>query len=704
MAGRDQGRRSGGSNHDRMETERSKVKTALLVLTAMGLWAKQPQLTADANAIWMVYGEDSKIFVKSSVHGAARWTSPVLVAETAEKMMLGKRRGPRIAVAGNAVVVSAISSGELWSWRSMDAGKTWSKATRVNDVEKSAREGLHTMAAGGGKLYAAWLDLRQKGMRLYGSVSTDGGVSWGANVLLYESPSGGICECCHPTLLVDATGQATVMFRNHVNGYRDMYTLPWGGKAVKMGQESWLLNACPMDGGDLVWEAPGKLLTAWRRDKQVFLARVGEPEQLLGNGRQPVLVKTADGVWAAWTEGKMLWLKQPDGKVRKLSDDAAFVSGVARPWGGVTFAWDTESGMETVDAVMPPALPKAPGSRSEILKTLEREMYGKAPAKPAKQGFELREKSEEALGGMAIRKQVTGWYEAPSGKRETFELLVYLPKQQAKSPLFLGMSFGGNSCANADPAIFESTRWHRTPVARGSCASRWEVEYAISRGYGTAILYYGDFDPDFDDGYENGVHAVYGKPKADEWGSVAAWAWGMSRAMDYLEQDPQVDAKHVAVHGHSRIGKAALWAGAVDERFAMVISNDSGEGGAAVSRRLSGERTSDLNKNFPHWFDANFKQYSGKENELPFDSHWVLKAVAPRLLYVTSASKDLWADPEGEFLGIVSAGMKPREMLKPGERYFDGRFAYHLRQGKHDITKWDWEGFMDFADQHHWRQ
>jgi hypothetical protein len=685
-----------------MEPEKSKVKLLVLVLLAVASWGKQPQLTTTADTIWMTYGEDSKIFVKSSVHGAARWSKPVLVADTG-KLMLGMRRGPRIAAVGTALVVSAISNGELLSWRSSDAGKTWGAAVRVNDVDTSAREGLHAIAAGGGKVYAAWLDLRDKGTRMYGSISTDGGATWSRNELLYTSPGGAICECCHPSLLVDESGRATVMFRNHIDGNRDMYAMPWGGKAAKLGRESWALNACPMDGGDLIWEAPGKLLTAWRRDKQVFLARPGEAEQLLGTGRQPVLAKTVEGVWVAWTEGKMLWLKQPDGKVRKLSDSASFVSAVARPWGGITLAWDGATGIETADAIIAPALAKVPASRKEILSVLEGEMYGKSPAKPAKQGFELKERSEEALGGKAIRKQVTIWYESPSGKRDSMELLVYLPKSKAKVPMFLGMSFGGNSCSSLDPAIVESTRWQRTPQKRGGCASRWEIDYVISRGYGTAILYYGDLDPDFDDGYENGVHALYGKPKSDEWGAIAAWAWGMSRAMDYLEQDPQVDSKHVAVHGHSRIGKAALWAGATDERFAMVISNDSGEGGAAVSRRKSGERTADLNKNFPHWFAGNFKKYSDREDALPFDSHWVLSAVAPRLLYVASASEDLWADPEGEFLGIVSAGMKPREMLKPAERYFDGRFAYHLRQGGHDITKWDWEGFMDFADQHHWR-
>jgi hypothetical protein len=685
-----------------MEAEKPMKLIAAVVMSMMLLAARQPQLTATPDMIWMTYVEEGKVYARSSVHGAGRWSKPLLVA-TPDQVMSGSGRGPRIAASGGAVVVSAVSGGNLLAWRSTDGGATWSQALKVNDVDLSAREGLHAMAAGGGKIYAAWLDLREPGMKLYGSVSSDGGATWSKNELLYRSPEGGICECCYPTLLVDEKGGAMVMFRNNLAGNRDMYVMPWGGKAAKLGMESWLLNACPMDGGTMVWEAPGKLLTAWRRDQQVFLARPGAKEEVLGNGRQPVLVKTNEGVWAAWTEGKTLWLREPDGARRKISESARYVSAVARPWGGITLAWEGAKGDEWLDVILPQELPAAPAGRTEILSVLEREMYGKSPEKPRKQGFELREKSEQALGGKAIRKQVSLWYEAPNGKREKIEVLLYLPKTNKKVPVFAGMSFGGNECANSDENIFASTRWQRAPVQRGGCASRWEVEYVVSRGYGTAIVYYGDLDPDFDDGYENGVHAVYGKPKADEWGSVAAWAWGMSRVMDYLEQDPQVDAKHVAVHGHSRIGKAALWAGAVDERFAMVISNNSGEGGAAVSRRLAGERTRDLNRNFPHWFAANFKKYSDHESEMPFDSHWVLKATAPRLLYVTSASEDLWADPEGEFEGIIAAGMKRREMLKPGERYYDGRFAYHLRQGPHDIQKWDWEGFMDFADLHHWR-
>ncbi|MCX6611534.1 MAG: hypothetical protein NTW74_11865, partial [Acidobacteria bacterium] len=361
------------------------MKILALGLFGILLSAKQPQLAVQGDTTWMAYGEGNKIFLKSSTHGAARWSKPVELGEF-PKLMLGKRRGPRIAVSGDSVVVSAIADGELLSWRN-GVGPV-----KVNDVPTSAREGLHAMAAGGGKIYIAWLDLRVKGMHLYGSVSSDGGKTCSKNELLYE---GEICECCHPSVIVDDAGKATVMFRNHVGAYRDMYMAPWGGKAVKLGKGSWELNACPMDGGSFVWEAPGKLLTAWRRDKQVFTARPGEAETLLGTGRQPVLVR---GGWAAWTEGNTLWLKQPDGSTRKISEMASFVSAVERPGGGVLLAWDGANEIETYDVIPPMPLPNAP-SRSEILKTLEREMYGKAPSKPAKQGFELREKSDDALGG-----------------------------------------------------------------------------------------------------------------------------------------------------------------------------------------------------------------------------------------------------------------------------------------------------------------
>ncbi|MDX2270002.1 MAG: acetylxylan esterase [Bryobacter sp.] len=352
--------------------------------------------------------------------------------------------------------------------------------------------------------------------------------------------------------------------------------------------------------------------------------------------------------------------------------------------------------------------------RAEVLRLFETQVYGRAPGKPERQGAELMERDQAALGGLATRKQVRVWFSGKNGKREHLDLLLYLPNAaiQAgkRAPIFLGMNFGGNQCVNADPAVAITKRWTRpkTNLERGACASRWEVEAIVKRGYGTATFYYGDVDPDFDDSFTNGVHALYGKPALEEWGAIAAWAWGLSRAMDYLEEDPQVDARRVALHGHSRLGKAALWAGALDPRFALVISNDSGEGGAALARRKSGERTKNLNDSFPHWFARNFRQYNEREDELPVDSHLLLALIAPRPLYVASASEDLWADPEGEFAACVAVdplykllgqtGLASPTMPKPNERNHAGSVAYHLRAGKHDITLWDWEGFLDFAD------
>jgi hypothetical protein len=347
--------------------------------------------------------------------------------------------------------------------------------------------------------------------------------------------------------------------------------------------------------------------------------------------------------------------------------------------------------------------------RPEILALFEEHMFGRSPGKPAKLAFELKSIEKAALNGSAVRKEVTvlfdGRTEGPSAL-----LLLYLPAAaRGPVPVFLGLNFGGNQTVHTDSGITVAKSWTGKEAARGSAAEAWQVEKILARGYGLATIFYGDIDPDFDDGFSNGVHAMYGKPAANEWGSIAAWAWGLSRAMDYLETDKDVDARRVVVLGHSRLGKTALWAGALDRRFAMVISNNSGEGGAALARRDFGETVKRINTSFPHWFNDNYPKYNDAVASLPVDSHMLIALIAPRPVYIASAEDDKWADPRGEFLGGYHAGpvykLYGREGL-PSDRMpglhepVMKTVGYHIRAGKHAVTAYDWDRFLDFADMH----
>ncbi len=365
--------------------------------------------------------------------------------------------------------------------------------------------------------------------------------------------------------------------------------------------------------------------------------------------------------------------------------------------------------------------------RPELLRLFEEQVYGRSPGKPRGMKSEVTSFAADALGGMATRKEITVWL---TGQKAgpSLNILLYLPNGvKGRVPAFLGLNFGGNHTISRDPGIRLSDRWvangRNNSVAdnraaedrRGSAASRWPVEKILTRGYALATVYCGDLEPDFPEGWKLGIRAALSPDgtnasfQPDEWGCISAWAWGLSRAMDYLEKDSVVDAKHVALLGHSRLGKTALWAGARDERFAIVISNESGEGGAALARRCFGEQTSDLNRRFPHWFCGNFKQYSDHEDKLPVDQHELLALIAPRPLYVASAEGDRWSDPRGEFLSakaaepvyalLGKAGLNTTE--QPSLNQPVGEFIrYHNRSGKHDVTDYDWEQYLAFADRH----
>ena len=359
--------------------------------------------------------------------------------------------------------------------------------------------------------------------------------------------------------------------------------------------------------------------------------------------------------------------------------------------------------------------------RAEVLGLFEEHMFGKTPD----QKMVLRTKElfrdETALGGKAIRREVRVFF-TEKDERPYMDILIHQPKETEPIGLFIGNNFGGNQTTHPSEDIALSDAWMRskkgsgvedhraTEATRGTKAARWPAEMIISRGYGVATVYCGDLDPDMHDGYKNGIHRLFDRSdRKNEWTTIGAWAWGMSRAMDVFEQDASIDETRIAVLGHSRLGKTSLWAGAQDERFAMVISNNSGCGGAALSRRAFGETVKRINTSFPHWFCDNFKQYNGNEGALPLDQHMLIALMAPRPVYVASAEGDRWADPHGEFLSCVGAdpvykllgteGL-PTSKMPSVNQPVHGQIGYHIRAGKHDINEYDWTQYLNFADKH----
>lgn len=362
--------------------------------------------------------------------------------------------------------------------------------------------------------------------------------------------------------------------------------------------------------------------------------------------------------------------------------------------------------------------------RPELLKIFEENEYGRIPPKPRDLKFAKLEEDANALGGSAVRKQIEVSF-SNSKTGPSMNILIYLPKHTSHSvPVFLGLNFHGNHTVQPDPKILLSNRWilrgdgvvdhHATESSRGTDAKSWPVELILSHGYGLATVYAGDLAPDSKDHYQEGVFPLLLKPgerepRADEPGAIGLWAWGLSRALDYLETDSDVDAHRVIVIGHSRLGKTALWAGAQDPRFAAAVSNESGEGGAALSHRIYGETIRDLNESFPHWFCGNYKKYSGRELQLPFDQHELIASIAPRPVYVASAEGDQWSDPRGEFLGIKNADPVYRllgtdglgaDTMPPLSHPVMTTLGYHIRPGKHNMTPYDWAQYLAWADRH----
>lgn len=373
--------------------------------------------------------------------------------------------------------------------------------------------------------------------------------------------------------------------------------------------------------------------------------------------------------------------------------------------------------------------------RPEILRLFKENVFGRTPeaAKHAVAHARVIEHSENALNGLAVREQVDITFDPAPGVApsplvlHSMRLMIYVPATAAAAhhpvPVILGANFGGNQTVIDDPDIQPTPIWsqpegaaefqHVAPSKEtwGHAAQQWQLRMLLSRGYGLATFYYGDLEPDFKNATRYSARNLFGPIDAPNgWGAIGVWAWGLSRALDYLTLDPLVDPAHIAVTGHSRLGKTADWAAAQDTRFAATLSNESGHGGQSVQRRALGETVAHLVHSYGYWFCANYAKWVDRDAEIPADGNLLLSLIAPRPLYVGSAVGDEWSDPKGEFLSAVSASrvyhLLGKPALAPNTSQpaldnpigLDGFVAYHERSGKHDVTAFDWEHYLDFLD------
>jgi (4-O-methyl)-D-glucuronate---lignin esterase len=358
--------------------------------------------------------------------------------------------------------------------------------------------------------------------------------------------------------------------------------------------------------------------------------------------------------------------------------------------------------------------------RPELVRLFEENQFGRTPGRPASMSFDVFDKGTPALDGKALRRQVTVYFSADkNGPR--MDLLIYLPAAARKPvPVLLNLSFAANSSMVDDPGIKPGEIWNRekkrVPAPKTSNFGRLNVGPLLDSGFGVATVYYGDIDPDFEGGLPFGVRQLYLKPgqkepAPDEWGAISAWAWGLSRALDYLETDKGVDARRVAIFGVSRLGKTVLWAGAHDPRFALVIASCSGEGGAAISRRSYGETIKHLvaPTRYPYQFAANYQKYGDHVDQFPVDAHLLIALIAPRPLLLQTGDTDFWSDPKGEFLAAVAAGPVYRllgrqalgtdQMPAPGQPILH-TLGYYEHAGGHGTIPSDWEQFIKFMQMH----
>lgn len=356
--------------------------------------------------------------------------------------------------------------------------------------------------------------------------------------------------------------------------------------------------------------------------------------------------------------------------------------------------------------------------RPQLLKLFEEIEYGKMPGRPPELHFNVFEKGTPVLNGKAIRKQVSVYFTKDTSDHK-MNLLIYLPAKTTKpSPLILCISFVSNNQAVDDTAVPIGYIWTREgqkiKADQPSRFTKMNVEQFIDAGFGYATVYYGEIEPDFKGGIKYGIRSQYLKPgetqpAADEWGAISAWAWGLSRAMDYFETDKEIDSKRIALQGASRLGKTALWTGVHDQRFAVVIASISGEGGAALSRRDYGENLKHITdtSRYYYQFAPNYHSYAARVNELPFDAHTLVALMAPRPLLLQTGDSDYWSDPKGEFLSAVAAepvynlfgkkGPGTKIFPEPGdESLLMKELGYYMHKGGHTVLPEDWTLFIKY--------
>ena len=321
------------------------------------------------------------------------------------------------------------------------------------------------------------------------------------------------------------------------------------------------------------------------------------------------------------------------------------------------------------------------GRRLEILDILRREIYGYAPPAPAVVQGIVSQTDDSAFAGKAVQWTLSLQFDTPGG-RFAFPLTLIVPKRTRRAPVFLHIAFRPEVPEKYLPA-----------------------EELIDGGFAIANFCYLDVAPDAADGFKQGLPALYERTGAVSWGKISIWAWAASRVMDYLQSRDDLDRDQVAVIGHSRLGKTALWCSAQDERFSMAISNNSGCSGAALNRGKRGETVEAITRVFPFWFCDRFRIYANREEDLPFDQHFLLSLTAPRALYISSAAEDDWADPRSEFLAALAAspvyerlgaaGLVTPDRLPPvGTELRQGKIIYNLREGTHYLSRSDWLKFM----------